>query len=384
MATLRVLHVKAGLDREMGGSVTAIVGVARTTTLSGDSATISALVAPADDLSLATEVSDGHSVQLKLVNRPKVSPFGISLGMWRALDQAVREYDLVEVHEVYSFPALAACFAARKHRVPYAIHPHNSLDPYDMRKRKLVKQLLRPVIRRVLRHAAALWFTTDEECERSDDHKSGVTKLVSPLSVAPSKFVGDAQRFRRRHQIAADAFVLLFLGRLDPKKGLPRTIDAFSASPVNNSWLIIAGSGDRAFAQLVRQAAAESSASDRILMPGYLRDQDFSDALAAADLFVLHSDNENFGLAPVEAALAGVPSLLSRDVFVASDLEKAGVAKVVDTTSEALCEALANLMSRGPDMARLSQAVGHARVPFSDEDVAQRDRAIRRIIVAKE
>src|SRR5689334_15934616 len=75
---LRVLHVKASVDREMGGSVTAIAGVARTTALAGDDATILSLTRAGDDLSVVERERDLHGVHLVLLERGRVAPFGFS------------------------------------------------------------------------------------------------------------------------------------------------------------------------------------------------------------------------------------------------------------------------------------------------------------------
>lgn len=377
---MRVLHVKTGADREMGGSVTAFAGVARTTALAGDEATILSLTRPGDDLSVI-ERERAHGVQLVLIDRGRMAPFGLSMRLLGWLWRNVKKFDLVEVHEVYAFPVLAVAIAATLRRIPYVVHPHNSLDPYDMRKHAFFKRLLRPGTRWVLGLSAGLWFTTDEEAQRSDDHGASVAKIVSPLSVVRSAQRGDRERFRQAYAIPDDDFVLLFLGRLDPKKGLPRTIEAFASSRVPGSWLVIAGSGPAAFTAQIEEIVRSSPSRERILMPGYLKGEGHVDALSGSDLFVLHSDNENFGLAPVEATLEGLPCLLSRDVYVAAELERAGAALVIETSATALTRTMGDLMRDSEAMRQLTEHARTATLPFADGDVAQRDWAIRRDLV---
>lgn len=381
MRRLRVLHVKASVDREMGGSVTAIAGVARTTAMGGDEATILSLTRTGDDLSVVERERVAHGVRLVLLRRGRVAPFGFSLRLLWWLWRNLARYDLVEVHEVYSFPVLAVATTARLRGTPFLIHPHNSLDPYDMRKRSTMKRVLRPIVGWMVRSSAGLWFTTDEEAERSDDHGGPVAKLVSPLSVPEPGERGDRDRFRRTHGIPAEDFVLLFLGRLDRKKGLPRTIAAFADAQAPRSWLVIAGSGPADVTAAVEEAVHTSPARDRILMPGYLKDTAYADAFAGSDLFVLHSDNENFGLAPVEAAFAGLPCLLSRDVYVAAEMERAGAARVIETSQDELTRALTELMNDPATVGEMTEKVRSATLPFADGDVAQRDWALRRTVV---
>lgn len=383
VAGLHVLHVKASVDREMGGSVTAIAGVARTTVRAGDEATILSLTRSGDDLSVVERERDRHGVRLVLLRRGRVAPYGFSVRLLRWLWRNMGNYDLIEVHEVYSFPVLAAAVIARLRRVPYVVHPHNSLDPYDLGKHAAMKRVLRPGVRWLIGSSAGLWFTTDEELRRSDDHGATVPKVVSPLSVEAPTERGDRSRFRATYKIAETDFVVLFLGRLDAKKGLLRTIEAFANARAPEAWLVIAGSGDAAITAEVEQAVRNSPARDRILLSGYLKDAAHLDAFAGSDLFILHSDNENFGLAPVEAAVASLPCLLSRDVYVAGALERAGAALVIETTQSALTQSLRDLMRNPEAMRRLAESAQRARLPFADADVAARDRGIRRALMRR-
>ncbi|MCA1708593.1 MAG: glycosyltransferase, partial [Actinobacteria bacterium] len=222
---LRVLHVKGNVDAKLGGSVTAITGIAQTTVVAGDRATILATVDHAtDDLDLVLSV-DG--VNVVLLPRQRPAHYCVSLPLLSWLLRRVREFDLVEVHEVFAFPTMAAWLACRWRRIPLIVHPHNSLDPYDLRKHTRLKQFLRPVLRRLLRDTTALWLTAQLEADRVVDYNTGTRRVVTPLSVRRPDVEGDSRAFRRRHGIEEDLPIVLFLGRFDPKKGLERLTAAF-------------------------------------------------------------------------------------------------------------------------------------------------------------
>lgn len=378
---LRVLHVKGSLDRSMGGSVTALVGVAVATEKAGDRPEILATRQPDDDLGMLTALSPDVSVHLPRRSWPYVYYFSWGLLPW--LWRNITRYDLVEVHEVYAFPTFATWLACRLRGVPFVLHPHSSLDPYDMRKHARLKRLLAPVVRRMLRGTAAVWLTTEEESRRLDDHGVTVRRVVSVLPVEPDEAAGSRDRFRQQHGIGADDFAFLFMGRLDRKKRVPQTVAAFDRVADEHLWLVIAGSGDAATEDEVRQAVARARHRDRILLLGYVSGADRADAMAGSDAFVLVSDNENFGIAPIEAAHAGLPLLLSEDVYIAPVLVDAGVAAVIETEDDAALDRwLTDLASRGDAWTRLRDAARSADLPFGWDSVAATDAGVRRQVLA--
>lgn len=372
-----MLHLKTSLDRQMGGSVTALVSVAAATAIAGDRPCVLALRRPGDDLSLVEQLDE--RVERVLVRQRRAMPYGLSLPILWWLWRNVREFDLVEAHEVFAFPTFASALLCRLRSVPWVLHPHNSLDPYDLAKHDRLKRVLRPGVRFMLRSASGVWLTTKTESDRLDDHGVSINRVVSPLPVEAPRFVGDRERFRTGLGLGDDDFALLFLGRIDRKKGLTRTIAAVERLP-RHVHLVVAGSGDdeRLTSELDTRVYA-SPARNRIHRVGYLVDQEVADAFAGADLFVLHSDNENFGLAPVEAAMSGLPSVLSSDVMVAQDLADAGIAVVVPTRDEdELVETLEELATRQDRYSELLGGATTATLPFGAEAVAATDAALRR------
>src|SRR6185437_14249740 len=97
-------------------------------------------------------------------------------------------------------------------------------------------------------------------------------------------------------------------------------------------WLALAGSGDDTEMQEVRRVVNASNISQRTTFCGFLSGEDRNQAFAGSDIFALPSYNENFGIAAVEAAYAGLGLVLSRNVFVHSDLEHLPGVVVCDAT----------------------------------------------------
>lgn len=378
---ISVLHVLGMMGSHRGGSASALVNLARATSEAGDRATV------------LTTVEDGEEpanrrlpADVDVITCPRQWPrhYSVSwpLAVWTF--RHVRQFDLVEAHEVFAFSTLAVWLAARARGIPFVVRPHGSLEPYDMRKHARVKALLRPGLRRMLRDAAAVWLTAEREAANLAHLGTDLRTVVSPLPVPLSGHRGDPDEFRRRHGLGSKDRVVLFLGRLDRKKGIPRLVEAFESvrDDLVDAQLVIAGTGETAFVECVRRRVAGSRHARSIHMVGFLDGKDRADAQAGADLFCLHSDNENFGIAPVEALQHGTPVVLSDEVYIAEDLRCAGAAVVVGSKDVAgLAQALTRLLDDGAERERLVANAAAAAALYAPGPVARRDAGIRRAIL---
>jgi len=121
----------------------------------------------------------------------------------------------------------------------------------------------------------------------------------------------------------SDAKTVLFLGRITRQKGplffLEAAARVLRDLPETN--IIMAGDGDAL--EDARQKAEDLGIAARVRFPGFLDGEEAKQAFAAADLFVLSSVSEPFGIAPLEAARQGIPVILSRQSGVAEVLKTA-------------------------------------------------------------
>ena len=121
--------------------------------------------------------------------------------------------------------------------------------------------------------------------------------------------------------------MILLLSRLSPQKGLDRLIPAFEAFAKSRSpdaVLVLAGPDSDGYSKFVNELIGRSGLKDRIVLTGMLRGRDRIEALVDADLFVLPSHHENFGIVVAEAMAAGTPVVVSREVNIQGDVEESG------------------------------------------------------------
>lgn len=123
---------------------------------------------------------------------------------------------------------------------------------------------------------------------------------------------------------------------------------------------------------MIRGLIAKRVLEQTILLPGPVRGEEKWSVFSAADVFVLPSHQENFGLSAAEAMACGVPIVTSDAVGIAEDIAEAGAGLVVERTSESFSRAIISLL-RDADMRRRMGDAGRNLVArkYAPEVVAQ-------------
>lgn len=301
----------------------------------------------------------------------------------RALAEAIPKADIVHLHSLYLFHDWAAARICRRVQVPYLLRPHGTLDPYIWRRHRWRKWPIEILFQnRVLAQAASLHFTAKEEMRLAAPYAHGAPGVVVPLGVDPSEYANLPPRgsFRRRYPEIGDRRILLFLGRLNFKKGLDLLVPAFAqvAASLPDLHLVIAGPDDgvRAGAE---QAAARHGLGPKVTFTGMLGPAERLAALADSLAFVLPSYSENFGLAVAEAMAAGVPVLISDRVNIWREVEEAGAGLVAAPAVEPFADLIGQL-ARDPARAAAMGECGRAlvRTRFAWERIARELEAVYR------
>jgi glycosyltransferase involved in cell wall biosynthesis len=250
------------------------------------------------------------------------------------------------------------------------------LDPWSLAQARWKKALyLWFRLRRDLNGAAALHFTTETERDLTRPLGLRPLALVEPNGISLDEFANLPARggFRERHGIAPDRPLLLFLSRLHPKKGLDLLLPALALLPDREVLLILAGPDQDGYRAFLEAEAARLGLERRILFTGMLQGKEKQAALVDADLFVLPSYQENFGIAVVEALAAGTPVVISDQVNIHREVSAAGVGSVVPTRIDALAGELARWL--GDEELRRSTAAAtplFVRERFNWERIALR------------
>ncbi len=226
--------------------------------------------------------------------------------------------------------------ATLNRRSPYFVFPHGMLDPWFKETfplKHLKKWLYWPWgDYRVLRDAAAVIFTAEEErlLARKSFWLYRVREKISPLGVeTPTPPSSEArENFFRRFPQLRDKRILLFLGRLHPKKGCDLLIEALAQTNDNSVSLVLAGPDQVGWQTALQQQVDHLNLQSRVVFAGMLEGETKQAALAVADAFVLPSHQENFGMAVVEALAVGLPVLISNRINIWREVDQDGAGYV--------------------------------------------------------
>jgi len=292
------------------------------------------------------------------VHEPRAWAASRDLG--RGLQETIPRVDVVHVHSLYLFPTAIAGLVARRCGVPYVVRPHGTLDPVARRQHRLRTGLYDALVEaRNLRGAARVHFTSETERARAARVARRVPPVVVPLGVrVPPDALAAAD-------VADPEFgerpIVLFLGRLDPSKGLDVLVPAFAkvVRVLPTAHLLIVGPDDAGYGRQVRRWIDANGLRGRVTVGDMLSGSEKWRVLRRANLVVLPSYAETYGMAATEAMAAGVPVVVSDRVDVAADVAAVGAGLVVPVERERLARAIVSVLRR-PDEARQMGAAGQA------------------------
>jgi glycosyltransferase involved in cell wall biosynthesis len=307
---MRILHVVAGLPAAGGGLAEAVARLAREAIRIGHEVTI-ATVAGQDE-PLASAAGEAEAAGVRIARHEPSAPRSIyfSRDMFHGLAPLSARADVVHVHSNWTFPVWWGCRAAIAAGKPLVISPHGCLDPVRLAHSAWKKRLVGALDRRCLRQADVIHATSEAERGWIERYVGGRPHIdVIPIGVdlpSPRESAKPADRTR----------TVLFLGRLHPLKGLDLLLEAWPLAmrelgPGDRWHLVIAGPDEQGTrARLERQA--QELGLGNVRFAGPLDEAEKARALADADLAVLPSRSENFGIVVAEALAAGVPVITTK------------------------------------------------------------------------
>ncbi|MBL8701550.1 MAG: glycosyltransferase [Alphaproteobacteria bacterium] len=341
--------------------------------------------AESDEGLAAGTVREESGVTLRVFAQGQPRAFATSWPLMRALGPAVGRADVVHLHSLHLFHVWATARACRRQGKPYLLRPHGTLDPFIRARRPLEKRLLGMLFQdRVIREAAALHWTAAEEATLAAPATFGTRGVVVPngLDLAEYATLPPAGTFRASRPEIGDRRIVLFLSRLNFKKGLDLLIPAFArvAGRRDDVHLVIAGPDD-GMAAPARGWIEAHGIRERVSFVGQLAGAAKLAAFRDAACFALPSYSENFGIAVVEAMACGLPVLVSDKVNIWREIAEAGGGEVATTTVEDVAAKLDALLA-DPARARAMGEAGRALATrnYDWSKIAERLEAVYRAL----
>lgn len=357
---MRILQIIPSISLVYGGPSQMVRGLA--TALAAQNVDVTILTTntngdtgqPPLDVPLVEPVmQDGYQIRYFPCAPFRRYKFSLDLLQW--LYRHAAEFDLAHLHALFSPIISGAATVARSRHLPYILRPLGTLDRADLQKKKQLKQIYTALWEREnIAQAAAIHFTSQEEARVSDRFGLNTKELIIPLGVNP---IENAAHIDARAQlgIPKDKFLVLFFSRIEPKKGLDLLLPALTnlLQQGLDFHLVLAGSNPQApdYELKIRAEIEASPLASRTTMPGFVREPLKSALLTQANLFVLPSYYENFGIAVAEAMAAGTAVCISRGVYIWEDVENADAGWVCHQDLADLIRVIAEAVAN-PDVCR--------------------------------
>lgn len=269
----------------------------------------------------------------------------------------LKECSVIHIHGVWSPELLHIAKFARQQRIPYVVTLHGMLDSWSMSQGGFKKiAFLKLLANRMLRNATRVIASTTKEREQAlrllPNLKVQVVPPVLDLhayQVLPTKELA-YQIFGRG--MAPDQPIILFLSRVHQKKGIEILIQAMKIL-IQESYpcsLIVAGVGEESYVQSLKGMVTDLGLDSDIRFVGMVDGELKSSLYAMADVFVLPTAQENFGLVFTESMACGTPVLTTDGIDICQELEESGGAVMGVRTPESFASSLMHMLQDRPKL----------------------------------
>jgi glycosyltransferase involved in cell wall biosynthesis len=298
----------------------------------------------------------------------------------------LKDFDVAHIFGLYDLLGPAVARACRKERIPYVIEPIGMFVPIV--RNILMKRVYRGLFgKEMLAGAAAIIATSEQEVEELSGGGIPRSKIVLRRNgvMAPAELPRQGE-FRSKQGIPQEALLVLFLGRLSSKKSPDLLLEAFATLPQTMDgrevWLAFVGPDESGMEGRLKAMAKEKGVQGRVVFSGAVFGEEKWAAYRDADVFVLPSQNENFGNTAMEAAACGTPVVVTENCGVAPLLAgTAGI--VVKHETEAVSTAVELILSNDAFRERLSNGGRKAAGTLGwDEPVSAMENVYARLAAA--
>jgi glycosyltransferase involved in cell wall biosynthesis len=264
--------------------------------------------------------------------------------------QHTAQADFVILHSLYSFAVLSGYLAAERYRKKYAVRPHGVLAPFQRtvsRRKKAIYDKL--IARRILDRAAVVMYTAEGERDETAPLSLTAPSVIIPngIDLEPFTHMPPRGAFRAKYLKGFQGPLVLYLGRLNAKKGLDVLIHAMAQvrTRIPDAHLAVVGAGDPPeFNDQVKTWIRRARLEDTITLTGLLTGQEKIQAFADTDVYALPSHAENFSFSTFEAMAAHVPVIISESLNFASEIASRGAGCSVERTSHAFAQVITDIL----------------------------------------
>lgn len=326
---MKILHLVANFSPEWGGPVRVVYGLTE------------ALAKKEIKVFIFGPIKKGNDKNILYPKETTVRLFsqdflyrlwtGHSFSLKKALRAEIEKFDLIHIHEIWHYPQFVASRLAKRYNKPCIITIHGELEPWCLNHKALKKKIYSSLIqKKILKEASALQALTKEEVKnisRFVDNKN-IFLIPNGINLENFKNIPPREKFEDLYPELKGKKVILFLGRIHPKKGLDILAKTFSiiSEYRKNVRLVIAGPDENGYESKIKSILKNEGVLDKVIFTGMLTGNNKLAALGRATMFVLSSYSEGFSMAVLEAMTCGLPVVITKQCnFPEIEKNKAGI-----------------------------------------------------------
>ncbi len=343
---IKILHVSASLSPEWGGPTKVVVELTEALARKGIDITIFTPVRKGDEV----KIKPPKGVNLQLFNQGFLSKWWTSYSpdLARNIQWGAYKFDLIHIHEIWHYANFASYHAAKKAGKPYIITIHGLLDPWCLNYKAFKKKIYSLFIqRRILREASALHAITNEEVKHIRTFGIDSSIVMIPNGIDPKEFINlpPREELESFYPKIKGKRIILFLGRIHPKKGLDLLAKAFEkiAREWDNAYLMIVGPDSEGYKIKIEKMLESEGVLNKVIFTGMLSGRKKLIVLGGADIFALPSYSEGFSMAILEAMICKLPVIITKQCNF-PEVTEVGAGNEIDPNVEQLTGALSNLL----------------------------------------
>lgn len=293
-------------------------------------------------------------IKVKYLNYYGYEHYTFSPGLFLELLKIARNYDLIHITAVWNFPVFAGSITAFLFGKPFIISTRGAINEEAFKLRSKNKKSIywKLIVKQYFRFSSIIHFTTDDERLRfkqfADSFLQDEKLKVIPNGIDLTEYLKlpEKNSFNQKYTKLKNNRYVLFMGRINKIKGLDLLVEAFRKlnKDCPDLYLVIAGPDNDDYSKEIEHKLDEYAIRKRVIFTGMLEGDEKLAAFTGAELFVLPSYSENFGMAVVEAMACCTPVVVSDKVGIYREIEKENAGIVVETDPESLYSGIKNLL----------------------------------------
>jgi len=266
------------------------------------------------------------------------------------IENIIDDFDIIHLHGVFDYYTYFVC--KNKSDKPIVLSPRGSLIEFGfninlvnkMKKSLYIKSLGKMIFDRV----DAIHLTSEYEFEEFQKvvgikYNSKIHIIPNGINIDNSKYSEDL--FLDKYNLR-NKRIILFLGRIHKVKGLNILIQAFArlVTKYKDLILVISGPDENGYKNIIDKLIETYKIKNYVLFTGMIDGELKWSAYRSAEIFVLPSYTENFGMVVIEAMVCGVPVILSNRVGIYRDVEKKGAGVIIEPNVDSLYNGIRTLL----------------------------------------